>query len=108
MANISQIKTDSNWGTEAPRINQNFNAVNTELASLKNTAGIKMPLFTTVNEAKQKIPNKYVGQLVLIGNSLPAQVHKWDGTDFKDQGYKGGNASVPLTDYLTYEVTGTI
>lgn len=31
MTNISQIQVDSDWGTEAARINQNFQNMNTDL-----------------------------------------------------------------------------
>lgn len=101
MANLQQIKTDSNWGAEAPRINENFNAVNSELLKLGATSGIAVPLFASVSEAKKYITNPYVGKLILIGSTLPAPVYRWNGSSWVNTGTTGGNASAPLTDYYT-------
>lgn len=101
MANLSQIKTDSNWGTEAPRINENFNAVNAELAVLRSTTSVNIPLFSSLSEAQQSIPNPYIGKLILVGTTLPAAVYKWDGTKWYDTGITGGETNVSLEDYYT-------
>lgn len=78
MANLQQIKTDSNWGVEAPRINENFNAVNSELSRLSVVTNIKMPMFKTTSEGTSQLPNKYVGQLVFISSdyTLPAPIYR--------------------------------
>lgn len=101
MANLSQIKTDSNWGEEAPRINQNFNAVNSELATLRNNTTVNIPLFTSVDQAKKYITSPSVGRLVLISPdySIPAPVYRWDGSNWVDTGKTGGSAEVSLTNY---------
>ena len=101
MANLSQVKTDSNWGEEAPRINENFNAVNAELTQLKSTTSVNIPLFASVSEAQKAITNPYVGKLIFIGSTLPAPVYKWNGTAWENTGIKGGNASAPLENYYT-------
>lgn len=108
MASTQQIQIDSDWGKEAPKLNANFNAINTELAGIKNNIAIKLPLFGSTTEAKNNIPLPYVGQMVLVGNSLPAPVHKWNGTTFASAGFSAGSASVPLANYLTYESLGTV
>ncbi|MBM6865898.1 hypothetical protein H6A66_12050 [Bacteroides caecigallinarum] len=108
MANVSKIEVDSDWGKEAPKLNANFNAVNVELANLKNTRAIKIPLFSSTSEASQNIPSPYFGQMVLIGSSIPAPVYKWNGSSWANTGSTGGNATVPLSDYLTFDVLGTI
>lgn len=99
MANLSQVKTDSNWGEEAPRINENFNAVNAELAQLKSTTSVNIPLFPSVSEAQKAITNPYVGKLIFIGSTLPAPVYKWNGTAWASAGFSGGSAEIPLTNY---------
>lgn len=108
MANLKQIQIDSDWGKEAPNLNANFNAINTELAGIKNNIAIKIPLFESTTEAKNNIPLPYVGQMVLIGTSLPAPVYKWNGSSFASAGFSSGIASVPLANYLTYESLGTV
>lgn len=103
MANLSQIKTDSDWGLEASKINQNFNQVNTELTTLKNTTSVRQPLFSSTTEASKYITSPYVGQLVLIGSTIPAPIYRWNGSSWGDTGLTGGSAEVPLSDYYTKE-----
>lgn len=103
MANLSQIKTDSDWGLEASKINQNFNQVNTELTTLKNTTSVRQPLFSSTTEASKYITSPYVGQLILVGSTIPAPVYRWDGSSWVDTGLTGGSAEVPLSNYYTKE-----
>lgn len=108
MANLSKIEVDSDWGKEAPKLNTNFNSVNVELTNLKNTRAIKIPLFGSTSDASQNILSPYVGQMVLIGSSIPAPLYKWNGDSWVNTGTTGGDASVPLSDYLTFDVLGTV
>lgn len=103
MATISTIQKESNWGTEATKINQNFTNVNTELTRLNNTYGLKIPLFSSTSAASTAIPSPYEGQLILVGSSLPASVYRWNGSSWVNTGTTGGSASAPLTDYYTKE-----
>ena len=86
MANISQIKTDTDWQEAAGTINTNFANVSTAIEGLKQN----------------------VGQLILVGSSLPAPVYRWNGSSFASAGFSAGSASVPLANYLTYESLGTV
>lgn len=108
MANISQIKTDTDWQEAADTINTNFANVSTAIEGLKQTTSVKMPLFSSTSEANSAITNKYVGQLILVGNTLPAPVYRWNGSSWVNTGTTGGNAEVPLANYLTYESLGTV
>lgn len=108
MANLKQIQIDSDWGKEAPNLNANFNAINVELAGIKNNIAIKLPLFESTTEAKNSIPLPYVGQMVLIGTSLPATVYRWNGSSWANTGTTGGNAEVPISDYLGYDDLGNV
>ena len=108
MANISQIKTDTDWQEAADTINTNFANVSTAIEGLKQTTSVKMPLFSSTSEANSAITNKYVGQLILVGSTLPAPVYRWNGSSWVNTGTTGGNAEVPLTNYLTYESLGTV
>ena len=108
MANISQIKTDTDWQEAAGTINTNFANVSAAIEGLKQTTSVKMPLFSSASEANSAITNKYVGQLILVGSSLPAPVYRWNGSSWVNTGTTGGNAEVPLSDYLGYNDLGTI
>lgn len=108
MANVSQIKTDTDWQEAAGTINTNFANVSTAIEGLKQTTSVKMPLFSSTSEADSAITNKYVGQLILVGSSLPAPVYRWNGSAFASAGFSAGSASVPLANYLTYESLGTV
>lgn len=102
-ANLDTIKSDSDWGSEATLINKNFNSINTELITLKNTTSVRQPLFSSVSEAKQNILSPYVGQLILVGSTIPAPVYRWNGSSWVDTGLTGGSAEVPLSNYYTKE-----
>lgn len=106
MANISQIKTDTDWQEAAGTINTNFANVSTAIEGLKQTTSVKMPLFSSTSEANSEITNKYVGQLILVGSTLPAPVYRWNGSSWVNTGTTGGNAEVPLSDYLGYDNLG--
>lgn len=108
MANISQVKTDGNWGDAASTINSNFQNISTELEKTKSVTTVKLPWATSVEELKKMIPSPYYGQLGLVGSSLPASVHKWNGSSWADTGQTGGSFEMSSDQYLTYEVTGTI
>lgn len=108
MANVSQIKTDTDWQEAAGTINTNFANVSAAIEGLKQTTSVKMPLFSSTSEANSAITNKYVGQLILVGSTLPAPVYRWNGSSWVNTGTTGGNAEVPLVNYLTYESLGTV
>lgn len=101
MSTISKIQTDSNWGSEVTKINQNFTNLNTDIVKLQNTAGIKVPLFSSVSAATASIPSPYEGQLILVGSTLPAPVYRWNGSSWANTGTTGGGTSTALTDYYT-------
>lgn len=103
MSTISKIQAESNWGTEANKINQNFTNLNTDIVKLQNTAGIKIPLFSSVSAATASITSPYEGQLILVGSTLPAPVYRWNGSSWANTGTTGGSASTPLTDFYTKE-----
>ena len=108
MSTISKIQTDSNWGTEANKINQNFTNLNTDIVKLQNTAGIKIPLFSSVSAATASITSPYEGQLILVGSTLPAPVYRWNGSSWANTGVTGGSSSTALTDYYTKSEVNTL
>ena len=108
MSTISKIQTDSNWGTEANKINQNFTNLNTDIVKLQNTAGIKIPLFSSVSAATASITSPYEGQLILVGSTLPAPVYRWNGSSWANTGVTGGSSSIALTDYYTKSEVNTL
>lgn len=106
MANISQVKTDTDWQEAAGTINTNFTNVSAAIEGLKMTTSIKMPLFSSTSQANSTLTNKYVGQLILVGSTLPAPVYRWNGSSWVNTGMTGGDSEVPLADYLGYTDLG--
>lgn len=93
-ASLSEIKTDSNWGTEAPRINQNFQNIDVELEKLKNTTDIRIRWATSLSELQAMVPNPYKGQFAYVGSTLPAPIYKWNGSSWANTGQTGGGGSI--------------
>lgn len=108
MANISKIKTESNWGDASSTINSNFQYISTELTKISNKTSVKLPWATSTTELSSMITSPYIGQMALVGSTLPAAVYKWNGSSWANTGTTGGNFEVTSDQYLTYEVTGTI
>lgn len=93
-ASLSEIKTDSNWGIEAPRINQNFQNIDVELEKLKNTTDIRIRWATSLSELQTMVPNPYKGQFAYVGATLPAPIYKWNGSSWVNTGQTGGGGSI--------------
>lgn len=100
MTNISQIKVDSDWGTEAARINQNFQNMNTDLEKVKSATTKFRGYFTSETGLKQKYPFPKVGDTAWVGEPYPGKVYDvvtdgtWHNTDTAPD-----TESVELQDY---------
>lgn len=79
MSNLSQIKTDSNWGEEAPRINQNFQHINVELQKLKSGTINNKGYFSTEELLKQIYPPEKckVGMIAYVGDVSPYFIYEY-------------------------------
>lgn len=104
MTNISQIKVDSDWGTEAARINQNFQNMNTDLEKVKSATTKFRGYFTSEAGLKQKYPSPKVGDTAWVGEPYPGIVYDvvTDGT-WHNTGKAPDTDSVDLTDYAKRE-----
>lgn len=100
MTNISQIKVDSDWGTEAARINQNFQNMNTDLEKVKSATTKFRGYFTSEAGLKQKYTSPKVGDTAWVGEPYPGTVYDvvTDGT-WHNTGKAPDTDSVDLTDY---------
>ena len=92
--NLSEIKTDSNWGTEVPKINQNFQNVGVEIEKLKNTTDVKIRWASSLSELQTMVPNPFKGQYAYVGATLPAAIYKYNGSSWANTGQTGGSATV--------------
>lgn len=100
MTNISQIQVDSDWGTEAARINQNFQNMNTDLEKVKSATTKFRGYFTSEAGLKSKYPSPQVGDTAYVGEPYPGTVYdvqtdgQWHNTEKAPD-----TDSVDLTDY---------
>lgn len=100
MTNISQIQVDSDWGTEAARINQNFQNMNTDLEKVKSATTKFRGYFTSEAGLRQKYPSPKVGDTAWVGEPYPGKVYDvvTDGT-WHNTEKAPDTDSVDLTDY---------
>ena len=103
MINLSKILDTGTWKNLANVINENFTKLSQGLDSANKNTVVKLPLFGTVSEAQTSISSPYEGQLILIGDTIPAQLYKWNGSAWEDTGKQGGGAAVDLNAYYTKE-----
>ena len=104
MSNISKVKTDSDWGTEASVINQNFQNVSADLEKVKSSTTKFKGYFTTEESLKNKFGSPKIGDTAWVGEPYPGIVYdvqtdgRWHNTSkVPDTG------SVELQDYATRE-----
>lgn len=108
MANISQIKTESNWGEAASTINSNFQNMNVDLEKVKSSTTKFKGYFTTETTLKQAYPSPKVGDTAWVGDTYPGFVYDVQNGTWHNTNKAPETESVELNNYLRYEVTGTI
>lgn len=100
MANISKIKTESNWGDEAQIINQNFQNINVELLKVKSDTTNNKGYFSTEENLKKTYPpeKSKVGMIAYVGATPPYHIYEYkeDGWTNTEQTY---TPEVNLGDY---------
>ncbi|WP_308768898.1 hypothetical protein [uncultured Bacteroides sp.] len=104
MANISQIKIDSNWGDAASTLNSNFQNMNVDLEKVKSSTTKFKGYFTTEAALKQAYPSPKVGDTAWVGSTYPGTVYnvQTDGTWY-NTGTAPDTETVDLTDYAKKE-----
>lgn len=104
MANISQIKTDSNWGDAASTLNSNFQNMNVDLEKVKSSTTKFKGYFTTETALKQAYPSPKVGDTAWVGSTYPGTVYDvhTDGI-WHNTGTAPDTETVDLTDYAKKE-----
>lgn len=102
MSNISKVKTDSDWGTEASVINQNFQNVSTDLEKVKNSTTKFKGYFISESSLKSKYPSPQLGDTAWVGETYPGTVYdvQTAGT-WHNTGKAPDTGSVDLADYYT-------
>lgn len=104
MANLSEIKKDSNWGEAASTINSNFQNMNVDLEKVKSATTKFRGYFTSETVLKQKYPSPQVGDTAYVGEPYPGTVYDVQvaGT-WHNTGKAPDTDSVDLTDYARKE-----
>lgn len=102
MSNLSQIKTDSNWGLEAPRINQNFANLNTEIDKVKSGTISNKGYFGSLALLQDAYPpeKSKVGMIAYVGTKAPYTIYEYKSTGWTSTG-ETYTPEVDLGDYYT-------
>ena len=99
MSNISQVKTDSDWGAEASRINQNFQNINVDLEKVKNSTTKFKGYFSTEELLFEKYPNPSIGEYAWVGTPYPGTVYDIVDGAWHNTTTVPDEESVDLADY---------
>lgn len=104
MANLSEIKKDSNWGEAASTINSNFQNMNVDLEKVKSATTKFRGYFTSETVLKQKYPSPQVGDTAYVGEPYPGTVYDVQvaGT-WHNTGKAPDTEAVDLTEYAKKE-----
>lgn len=104
MANLSEIKKESNWGDAASTINSNFQNINVDLEKVKSSTTKFKGYFTTETALKQAYPSPKVGDTAFVGEPYPGTVYDVQSNGAWHNTTKAPDAdSVDLNDYATKE-----
>ena len=103
MINLSKILDKGTWKSISVIINENFTKLGQQIDSANKNTVVKLPLFASLSDAQSDITHPYTGQLILIGDNIPAPLYKWNGSKWEDTGKQGGGAAVDLTEYYNKE-----
>lgn len=108
MTSLSQIKTDSNWGIEAPKLNQNFQNISTDILKLKNST-IRFKGYHTSEEGlKSKYPAPQSGDYAWVGTPYPGKVYDVVNGQWHNTNQDPPAESVDLVNYYTKEEINSI
>lgn len=108
MTSLSQIKTDSNWGLEAPKLNQNFQNISTDILKLKNST-IRFKGYHTSEEGlKSKYPAPQSGDYAWVGTPYPGKVYDVVNGQWHNTNQDPPAESVDLANYYTKEEINSI
>ena len=104
MANLSEIKKDSNWGEAASTINSNFQNMNVDLEKVKSSTTKFKGYFTTETALKEAYPSPKVGETAWVGSTYPGTVYDVQvaGT-WHNTGTAPDTEVVDLTEYARKE-----
>lgn len=104
MANLSEIKKDSNWGDTASTLNSNFQNMNVDLEKVKSSTTKFKGYFTTETALKNAYPSPKVGEAAWVGEPYPGTVYDVQvaGT-WHNTGKAPDTDSVDLKDYARKE-----
>lgn len=104
MANLSEIKKDSNWGEAASTINSNFQNINVDLEKVKSSTTKFKGYFTTETALKNAYQSPKEGDTAYVGEPYPGTVYDVQvaGT-WHNTGTAPDTEAVDLTEYAKKE-----
>lgn len=102
---MEQISSNSNWGSEAAKMNRNFQSLEVDVQAAKNSSVRAKGLFPSLTELKSAYPSPVKGDWAVVGTTIPGLVYecRTNGT-WVSTGQQGGGGSVDLTGYVSSTV----
>lgn len=102
MANLSEIKKDSNWGDTASTLNSNFQNVNVDLEKVKNSTINNKGYFSNPEKLNEAYPSESsrVGMIAYVGTASPYAIYQYTESGWTDTG-ETYTPEVNLGDYYS-------
>lgn len=102
MANLSEIKKDSNWGDTASTLNSNFQNVNVDLEKVKNSTINNKGYFSKPEKLNEAYPSESsrVGMIAYVGTASPYAIYQYTESGWTDTG-ETYTPEVNLGDYYS-------
>lgn len=99
---MEQILSSSNWGTEAAKMNRNFQSLEVDVQAAKNASIRAKGLFPTITDLRAAYPSPVKGDWAVVGDTIPGLVYecRTNGT-WTSTGQQGGGGDVDLSGYLS-------
>lgn len=102
---MEQISPNSNWGSEAAKMNRNFQSLEIDVTAAKNASVRAKGLFPTLTDLKSAVPSPVKGDWAVVGDTIPGLVYecRTNGT-WTSTGQQGGGGDIDLTGYVSSTV----
>ena len=99
---MEQISSNSNWGSEAAKMNRNFQSLEVDVQAAKNSSVRAKGLFPTLTDLRNAYPSPVRGDWAVVGSTIPGLVYecRTNGT-WVSSGQQGGGGDVDLAGYVS-------
>lgn len=99
---MEQISSNSNWGSEAAKMNRNFQSLEVDVQAAKNSSVRAKGLFPSIADLRSAYPSPVVGDWAVVGSTIPGLVYECrTNGSWVSTGQQGGGGDVDLAGYLS-------